>query len=192
MKNNNRSSDYSEASRDKAKSSKAITMKKKKNQKRLGGGGGGLSLEAFANAKTHDKNYNPALIKRQREFYKNAQYVNKYKKSLKQQNGQQSHPALATVIFEEGGETKASRNMQKNKRKSKPRMEELYEMNRQEVDKARLEREAMLKAKKEARERTEAERKALREKMYKKTRSGQPVMKHRIDHILQTLQGSIR
>ena len=35
-------------------------MKKKKNTMRLGGGG--LSLEAFANAKSRNNLYNPALI----------------------------------------------------------------------------------------------------------------------------------
>ncbi|KAF8757505.1 hypothetical protein HU200_010820 [Digitaria exilis] len=33
-------------------------------------------------------------------------------------------------------------------------------------------------------------RRELREKMFKKTRSGQPVMRHRIEHLLETaLQG---
>lgn len=40
---------------------KTKTMKmKKKNMTRLGGGG--LSLEAFANAKSKDNHYNPAII----------------------------------------------------------------------------------------------------------------------------------
>lgn len=39
---------------------KKMMMKKKKNMTRLGGGG--LSLEAFANAKSKDNHYNPAVI----------------------------------------------------------------------------------------------------------------------------------
>lgn len=42
------------------KKHKRMMMKKKKNMVRLGGGG--LSLEAFANAKSMNNNYNPALI----------------------------------------------------------------------------------------------------------------------------------
>ncbi|KAK0583520.1 hypothetical protein LWI29_037784 [Acer saccharum] len=60
--------------------------KKKKNMQRLGGTG--LSLEAFANAKSVNNHHNPAFKKKQREFYKNAKCVNKYKKSVKQL----SHP----------------------------------------------------------------------------------------------------
>nr|POF15142.1 n-terminal kinase-like protein [Quercus suber] len=46
------------------------------------------SLEAFANAKTKGDFYNPSLIKKQKEFYKNAKHVKKYKKLLKQQSQQ--------------------------------------------------------------------------------------------------------
>jgi len=80
----------------------------------------------------------------------------------------------------------------KNKKKGKEpySLEELYEKKCGEEEKARMEREAIIKAKKEARERAEARRKALREKMFKKTRKGQPVMKYRIEHLLETIQGS--
>ncbi|KVI08224.1 hypothetical protein Ccrd_013405 [Cynara cardunculus var. scolymus] len=63
----------------------------------MGGEGGGLSLKAFANAKTKTDGYNAALIKKQREFYKNAKYVNKYKKSLKQQNHKHVLPKLQNL-----------------------------------------------------------------------------------------------
>ncbi|THU68649.1 hypothetical protein C4D60_Mb08t06090 [Musa balbisiana] len=63
--------------------------RQKRNEQRLGGKG--LSLEAFANAKSRPSGYNPALIKKQREFYRNAKYVTKYKKTQKQQNLTSDH-----------------------------------------------------------------------------------------------------
>ncbi|XP_052184444.1 rRNA-processing protein FYV7 [Diospyros lotus] len=167
----------------------------KKNVMRLGGSGRGLSLEAFANAKTKNNNYNPALIKRQREFYKNAKYMQKYKKSLKQE-GEQNDPLPAARLLENENENKnekASEMNQKSKRNRKKgarNLEELYKKKREEEEKATIEREAIIQTKKEERERSESRRKALREKMLKKTKSGQPVMKYRIEHILETLQGS--
>lgn len=81
--------------------------------------------------------------------------------------------------------------MKKNKKKSGSySLKELYEKQHEEKEKARIERESVIKAKKEEREKAEARRKAEREKMYKKTRHGQPVMKYRIEHLLQTIQGS--
>ncbi|PIA44640.1 hypothetical protein AQUCO_01700319v1 [Aquilegia coerulea] len=185
-----KSKDYSEEKRDKVERSKSVMMKnKKKNQKRLGGKG--LSLEVFANAKSKDNNYNPAIIKKKREFYKNAKYVKKYKQSLKQQTDTQHRPFMARTISEDGDETNFSKNMEKkNKKNNKQSLEELYANKRQEQEKARLEKEALLQAKKEARERTEGQRKEIRERMYKKTRSGQPVMKYRMEHLLQSIQGS--
>lgn len=59
----------------------------------------------------------------------------------------------------------------------------------EEQEKARMEREANYKAKKEEKERAESRRKDLREKMFKRTRRGQPVMKYRIEHLLETIQG---
>ncbi|KAL5712766.1 hypothetical protein ACHQM5_014904 [Ranunculus cassubicifolius] len=160
----------------------------KKNQSRLGGGGG-LSLAAFANAKSTNANYNPAIIKRQREFYKNAKCVNKYKKSLKQQN----EPQTLLDQISEGNDNTASSSKdmgKKNNKNRKPSMEQIYKMKKKEEEQARLEKEALFQAKKEARERSEAQRKAAREKMYKKTKSGQPVMKYRIEHLLQSIQAS--
>ncbi|TXG63516.1 hypothetical protein EZV62_010510 [Acer yangbiense] len=195
-----------------------FSMKKKKNMQRLGGTG--LSLEAFANAKSVNNHHNPAFKKKQREFYKNAKFVNKYKKSVKQL----SHPndvssaAVRHVEFEKHKyqisirfvlmnvmyivvnfngyfidqsqtEDGNKKNM-KNKKKKKPTMEILYEKKHEEEEKARIEREAMIKAKKEGREKAEARRKSTRDKMFKKTRYGQPVMKYRIEHLLETIQGS--
>eukprot|EP00268_Persea_americana_P055852 TRINITY_DN652_c0_g1_i1.p1 TRINITY_DN652_c0_g1~~TRINITY_DN652_c0_g1_i1.p1 ORF type:complete len:115 (+),score=10.16 TRINITY_DN652_c0_g1_i1:67-411(+) len=67
--------------------------RRKRNRQRLGGKG--LSLEAFTNAKTKRTDYNPAIIKKQREFYKNAKCVSNYKKSLKQLCESENHTSPA-------------------------------------------------------------------------------------------------
>ncbi|XP_002320365.1 uncharacterized protein LOC7491324 isoform X2 [Populus trichocarpa] len=174
-----------EDDREKTNGPKSMVNKRKKNMKRLGGAAG-LSLEAFVNAKSNTSSSfsNPALIKKQREFYKNAKYVSKFKKKLKQQHQPNELHSDAENENREG-----SKMMNKNKR-SKNSLKELYEKRREEEEKARIEREAILKAKKEERERSESRRKAAREKMFKKTRHGQPVMKYRIEHLLQLVQGS--
>lgn len=171
-----------------------MKTKMRRNIQRLGGRG--LSLEAFANVKSGRSSYNPSLIKKQREFYKNAKYVRKYKKSLKQ-GEQQQNPIPSARLLEqvdhygtEGDDTQINQKRKKNKKKNAPSLKELYENKREEEEKARMEREASFKAKEEQRRRTEARRKALRAKMLKKTKSGQPVMKYRIEHMLETLQGS--
>ncbi|XP_044501559.1 rRNA-processing protein FYV7 [Mangifera indica] len=164
--------------------------RKKKNMQRLGGSG--LSLEAFANAKSMSNKYNPAFKKKQREFYKNAKRVSKYKKSLKQQN-QQNDNSLAIRPVEDQAQTRDvdEKNIKnKKKKKKKPSMEELYMKKREEIEQARIQKEAIIQAKKEEREKAEAERKATRAKMFKKTKYGQPVMKYRIEHLLQTIQSS--
>ncbi|KAG8370669.1 hypothetical protein BUALT_Bualt13G0007300 [Buddleja alternifolia] len=166
-------------------------MKMKKNMQRLGGRGG-LSLESFAKAKSRDDNYNPALIKKQREFYKNAKYVSKYKKSLRQQE-QQNVPFRAGRPSEGENDTKEGDFVNQHNKKSKKSarsLKELYEKKRDEEDRARSEREAIIQAKNAERQQSEARRKSLKEKMYKKTKSGQPVMKYRIEHLLETIQGS--
>jgi hypothetical protein len=93
------------------------------------------------------------------------------------------------LLQAENENREGSKMMNKNKR-SKNSLKELYEKRREEEEKARIEREAILKAKKEERERSESRRKAAREKMFKKTRHGQPVMKYRIEHLLKLVQGS--
>ncbi|GER26496.1 eukaryotic aspartyl protease family protein [Striga asiatica] len=162
--------------------------KMKKNVQRLGGKGG-LSLESFANAKTRNDQYNPSLIKKQREFYKNAKYVKKYKKSLKQH--EQPNIPFTEERSPESENGKKEHSHVNNKGKKNARsLEELYKKKREEEENARKEREALIQAKREERERAEAQRKSLKEKMYKKTRSGQPVMRYRIEHLLETIQGS--
>lgn len=168
--------------------SKSIRMKKK-NIQRLGGGG--LSLEAFANAKSTNSHYNPALLKKQREFYKNAKYVSKYKKSLKQQSRQNDLSSASRPQENERETGYGSQMHVKDKKiKKKTSLKDLYEKKREEEEKARIEKEAIFQAKREKREKAEAQRKATREKMFKKTRFGQPVMKYRIEHLLQSIQNS--
>ncbi|CAK9175938.1 unnamed protein product [Ilex paraguariensis] len=177
---------------DPIKNKKFMMMQtKKKNMKRLGGGG--LSLDSFVNAKTKNDNYNPAFIKKQREFYKNAKYVRKYKKSLQHQPGQDDS-SLATRPLQdenENGEAgKMNQTHKKNQKNSSRSLNELFEKKQVEDEKARIEREAINRTKEEERERALSRRKVLREKMLKKTKFGQPVMKHRIELLLETLQGS--
>ncbi|KAF8015049.1 hypothetical protein BT93_H0747 [Corymbia citriodora subsp. variegata] len=170
--------------------SKAAAMKKKKkNVTRLGGGG--LSLEAFANIKsTSNRNqYNPALIKKKREFYKNAKYISKYKKSLKHLS-EQNDPSAVKPSEDTNLMDESNKRNKKNKNRGSSSLRELYEKKHEEEERARKEREAIMQAKKEEREKAEARRKAERAKMFKKTRSGQPVMKYRIEHLLQSIQGS--
>lgn len=66
-------------------------------------------------------------------------------------------------------------------------MREEYEKKHAEDEKARIEREAIIQAKKKERAKAEAKRKVQREKMFKKTKSGQPVMKYRIEQLLEGL-----
>ncbi|GMY16486.1 protein PXR1 isoform X1 [Fagus crenata] len=52
--------------------------------------------------------------------------------------------------------------------------------------------EAVIQAKKEEREEAEAQRKAVREKMFRKMRAGQPFLNYRIEHLLETIQNSFK
>ncbi|KAJ6674887.1 hypothetical protein OIU85_011093 [Salix viminalis] len=179
-----------EDDKEKINGPKSMMNKKKKNMKRLGGAAG-LSLEAFVNAKSNSSSSfsNPAIIKKQREFYKNAKYVSKFKKKLKQQHQPNELPSDVRPSEDENKTQEGSKMMNKNKR-SKNSLKELYEKRREEEERATVEREAILKEKKEGRERAESRRKEAREKMFKKTRHGQPVMKYRIEHLLQAVLGS--
>ncbi|MQM14215.1 hypothetical protein Taro_047142 [Colocasia esculenta] len=174
---------------DGAAAATASQRRKRKNRQRLGGKGGGLSLESFANAKSSTTGYNPALIKKQRELYRNAKIVKKYKRSLKQQTHDERH--LPTVSIPESRDGTENANEKKPKKKKTNRslqsFREEYEKKQEEKERARKEREAMIQAKKEERQRAEAKRKALREKMFKRTSTGQPVMKYRIEHLLENI-----
>ncbi|CAI9300515.1 unnamed protein product [Lactuca saligna] len=188
MKNNGRTSNDGGNYQKSGALAPVNNNKMKKNKMRMGSVGGGLSLQAFANAKAKNDGYNPALIKKQREFYKNAKCVNKYKKSQKQQNKAQD--SSQSTRFVEG----RSENREKGKKNYGNKMafslKEIYNKKREEEEKERMEKEAMLKTRKEEKEKSEARRKDKREKMFKRTRSGQPIMKYRIEHLLQTIQGT--
>ncbi|KAM7275810.1 hypothetical protein ACFE04_017676 [Oxalis oulophora] len=153
---------------------KSIAMKKK-NEARMGGGGG-LSIESLLSAKSANTDYNPAVIKKKREFYKNAKYVTKFNKSVKRQSQTHLPPFLQD---DNKAEDQSGFNRKKdNKNKGSYSLNEVYEKKRQEVEKARIEKEAIIQAKKEHKERAEAQRKAAKEKMLKKTQHGQPVQVH--------------
>ncbi|KAJ4805247.1 rRNA-processing protein [Rhynchospora pubera] len=162
---------------------------KAKRQQRLGGKKGGLSLEAFSKAKSMPSGFNPSLIKKQREFYKNAKVVKKYKKSVEPHN-YQSHPPTAQAYEEGENSGSMPKHNKKKRRQTLESLKEEGERKRQEKEREKLEREAMIKAKKEAMEKAELKRKAMRGNMFKKTRSGQPVMKYRIQNILDGLLDS--
>ncbi|CAL5425356.1 unnamed protein product [Camellia sinensis] len=141
------SKDNPNGRREKIDGSSSINQKKikKKNVMRLGGGG--LSLETFANAKTKSNQYNPALIKKQREFYKNAKYVSKYKKSQKQQSQQNDrYPAMRPLEDENETEIAGEMNKKnKNYKKSSQSLQELYKKKREEEEMAKIEEMPLFK-----------------------------------------------
>ncbi|KAK9086568.1 hypothetical protein Syun_028962 [Stephania yunnanensis] len=111
---------------------------------------------------------------------------------MKQHNAHQNNHSFSEKVLQEGAEDGTSRiEKKKNKKHNSYSLNKLYETKREELEKAKMEREAQIQAKKEERERATAQRKSWREKMLKKTRSGQPVMKYRVEHILESLQNSI-
>ncbi|KAL1188390.1 hypothetical protein V5N11_031762 [Cardamine amara subsp. amara] len=184
---------------DTTNSSKLTEMKKKKNMKRLGGGG--LSLQTFANLKSQNNRYNPSLIKKQKEFYKNAKYVSKFRKSMKQQNihdqnetGQSRKQQNIHDHNETGESSKVNDNDDDDRQKGKPKkrigVEDLYKKTKEEMDKVRLEREAAFQENKKAKEEAQSRRKIAKSKMMRRTQHGQPVMKYRIEHLLEQIKKS--
>ncbi|KAL8143103.1 hypothetical protein V2J09_016135 [Rumex salicifolius] len=119
---------------------------------------------------------------KKKEFYKNAKYLQKFKKQVKQGNQQDDE--------NEPGGTKKMTKENKKVKKGSHSLEAVYAKRHEEVEKERLEREAVINARKEERDKAEARRKDLKGKMLKKTKKGQPVMKYRIEHLLETLQRS--
>lgn len=79
----------------------------------------------------------------------------------------------------------------KERNKGVPSLQALYERKHEEKEKARMEKEAIIAAKKEEQERAKARRNSTREKMFKRTQKGQPVMKYRIEHLLETIGASV-
>ncbi|RRT66426.1 hypothetical protein B296_00032940 [Ensete ventricosum] len=150
--------------------------RQKRNEQRLGGKG--LSLEAFANAKSRPSGYNPTLISKSPSSPLRHYFLRFCR----------AYDHMPTVSDDKDGDkTENSQMRSKTKKKSLLSLREEYEKKHTEVEKAKTEREAIIQAKKEERAKAEARRKAEREKMFKKTRSGQPVMKYRIEHLLEGL-----
>ena len=89
--------------------------------------------------------------------------------------------------LQDGGDTAQDvpKPYHKGKKRTPHSLKEEYEKKRSEDEKAKKERDAIILAKREHQEKSEAKRKELREKMFKKTRSGQPVMRYRIEHLLE-------
>ncbi|XP_021906786.1 uncharacterized protein LOC110821300 [Carica papaya] len=163
--------------------SKSIRMKKK-NIQRLGGGG--LSLEAFANAKSTNSHYNPALLSKNFDLFyliPLCLLLGKFRWRV----------SVAFYLSELSGIREYCLGLIsdacKGQKIRETSLKDLYERTRR-GEKARIEKEAIFQAKREKREKAEAQRKATREKMFKKTRFGQPVMKYRIEHLLQSIQNS--
>lgn len=104
------------------------------------------------------------------------------------------HSFLFNGVLQSENGTEEDHDMSKKRTKKDSgfSLEELFRKKHEEKEKERMEREAAIRAKKEEIEKTEARRKAMREKMLKKTRKGQPVMKYRIEHLLETIQGSTK
>lgn len=67
---------------------------------------------------------------------------------------------------------------------SRRSLQRLYEKRQEEEERARMEKEAIIEARREERENAEARRKGERKNMLRRTRTGQPVMKYRIEHLL--------
>ena len=117
--------------------------------------------------------------------------MSKFRKSLKQQNSHEKDE-MKMQSFHEEDETGESSSKVANKGKSHKRIgvEEVYKQTREEMEKARREREEAFQAKKQAKEEAESRRKAAKGKMMRKTRHGQPVMKYRIEHLLESIKKS--
>lgn len=199
-------------------------------------GGKGLSLPAFANAKSKPA-FNPAELRKQREYYKNAKNVKKYRKLVKRLENEEhnnqlqidmttsefhndeaeaeaeekmktikKHPYISDVYDNEeavpANDQKVNikemsghyqKHKSKNSDNSKNTLEKMrkeYEKQQQEKERLRKEREAELAAKRAAQEKAEAKRKDMKSKMCRRTKSGQPIMKFRMEHLLERIQNS--
>ncbi|CAN5963013.1 unnamed protein product [Sphagnum jensenii] len=161
----------------------------KKNKKRnlLGGGGGGLSLEALAFCK--NKPFATASqIRKQRELYQNAKKVQKYRKTVKHlaEEGHKFEPCIGLTTSDAEVETRGRVQVQSKLEKLRQQSEK-----KEEEEKLRTEKREAIARQQEACDKAQCERKDAQRKMRKKTQRGQPVMKHRIEHLLDTLQRQV-
>ena len=68
------------------------------------------------------------------------------------------------------------------------RLRKEYEKKKQEEEEIRKEKQALFEEQQAAREKSKKERKEVQNKFRKTTGKGQPVMKHRIGHLLESIQ----
>eukprot|EP00250_Pteridium_aquilinum_P003819 c14098_g1_i1 orf=78-653(+) len=187
---------------------KELSEKKRKSRQRLGGGGG-LSLPAFVNAKSKPR-LNPADVRKKREHYENAKKVKKYRKLVKHTPHQEQKTSTEEsiggsntdkyIVHVPTSDSNASQQrltsdfVKKTKCLSGKRRNALeglrqdFIKKKQEEDRVKAERMEALKVKEEARIKATQRRKDFKAKMFKRTNSGQPLMKHRLQHILESLQ----
>lgn len=147
-----------------------------------------VTVTVYFVASSASINWLVSFLEKQREFYKNAKYISKFNKSVKKE-GQQIELKVGDGSENTSGANKRSKSRDN---KAKYSLGEIYKKKSEELEKERREREAVIKAKNEERQAKEARRKADKVKMFKKTRHGQPVMKYRIERLLESIQGSQR
>ncbi|KMZ63632.1 hypothetical protein ZOSMA_3G01130 [Zostera marina] len=163
-------------------------------------GGNGIPLQTFSNSKSQGT-YNPHLIKKQQEVYRNAKLIRKFRKSVKQQERREDCvPAISIPELAESSQVQNKTDpkivhWKKNEKKNKVKnslqsAREEYEKTQKEEEKARAERERIARAREEESAKAEGKRKAKRKMMLMKTHSGQPIMKYRIKKLLDGIQGS--
>ncbi|MCO5558948.1 hypothetical protein L7F22_012539 [Adiantum nelumboides] len=160
-------------------------MTKEKIRQRLGSAGGSITLPAFVNAKSKPR-FNPAVLRKKSKQFENAKTIKKYKKlanCLPNEEGFSGVPVTeqkVTHVSKRYGPTKG-KNVIEALRKD-------FVEKKEEKDRLRAERLEALKIKEEARAKALQVRKNLKAKMFKRTSSGQPLMKHRVQHILDSIQ----
>lgn len=82
-------------------------------------------------------------------------------------------------------------------RQSKPlshleRLRDEYETKKHEEEEIRKEKRALFEEQQAVREKTKKERKDVQKKFRKTTGRGQPVMKHRMEHLLESIQRDMK
>lgn len=177
----------------------------RKRKKRLGGKG--LGLEAFVKAKSKPSVI-PSDIKKRREYLENAKTLKKYKTMINQLPKQDSEQGPSTsekqpdpnsssigrdISHRECHTSAKKPTLHRNhesKERSNPlqRTRQKFLQKKQAAAKLKHERDECLQAKEEAQKKALQTRKELKSQMFKRTNTGQPVMKHRLQHILECLQ----
>ncbi|KAG0610428.1 hypothetical protein M758_7G064500 [Ceratodon purpureus] len=72
------------------------------------------------------------------------------------------------------------------------RLREEYEKKKQEEEEIKKEKRALFEEQQAAREKSKKERKEVQKKFRKTTGKGQPVMKHRMEHLLESIQRDMK